>query len=104
MLRKIEIMSGLKGSEWNPSMHKQLTNAFCETLEFTAEISTSDWKNFVAQAASRITDEGLRKTTLKLAFQVACADGLDEEEAKVLYSFGRDNWDMSSEEVQKAVK
>ncbi len=57
----------------------------------------------IEQTASRITDKGMRKATLKLAFQVVGADGLNTNEAKLLFNFGADHWDMGSEEINEAV-
>ena len=104
LLRKIELMSGLTNGEWDPSMHRQLTNAFCETLEFAPQLSGGEMKEFIKKAASRITDESLRKATLNLAFQVASADSLDEDEARLLFEFGQEYWDMSPDDIREAVE
>jgi len=104
LLRKIELLSGLKKGDWDPNKHRQLTNALCETLEFAPELNDSQMSDFIGQAASRITDESMRKATLKLAFQVASADGLDEDEARLLFDFGLEYWNMSPEEIREAVE
>ncbi len=103
MLRKIELISGLQNSDWDHSMYKKLTNTFCDTVELALELTESEKNDVIAQAASRITDKDMREATMKLAFQVAGADGLDENEAKLLFDFGADHWGMSSEEIGEAV-
>ena len=57
----------------------------------------------IDQTASRIADKGMRKATLKLAFQVVGADGLNENEAKLLFNFGLGYWNTTSEEIRVAV-
>ncbi len=104
LLKKIELLSGLEEGDWDPSKHRQLTNALCETLEFAPELNDTEMNDFIRQAASRITDEGMRKATLKLAFQVASADSLDEDEARLLFDFGLEHWDMSPEEIREALE